>query len=116
VVRPSWGEDGSVIQQYKCYWALPAVPLWDRSPAEFETISYGLVWDWVPFLSPPTSHRATVELLRAASHLHVFGTDLQKTPLLQAWLLRRLPGNCCSNRVIGLQRLVVLPLVKGWLP
>jgi hypothetical protein len=47
-----WREDWSVIYSHNCYLALPAVSLSDSSPAELETISYCLIWDWVPFLFP----------------------------------------------------------------
>jgi hypothetical protein len=50
--HPLWREDGSVIYWYKCYWALPALSLSASSPAEFETKSFSLIWELVPFLSP----------------------------------------------------------------
>jgi hypothetical protein len=62
-----WREDGSVIYSYNCYWASPALSLSDPSRAELETISYCLMWDWVPFLSPLTALRDTVEVFRPTS-------------------------------------------------
>jgi hypothetical protein len=53
-----WREDGSVTYSYRCYWAYPALSLSGQSPTELETISYCPIWDWVPFLSPLTTHRA----------------------------------------------------------
>jgi hypothetical protein len=59
---PLWWEDEPVIYFYKCYWALPALSLSGHSPSELETISYCLIWDWVPFLSLLTTRRDTVEV------------------------------------------------------
>jgi hypothetical protein len=72
---------------YNCFWALPEQSLLGQSPAELTAIFYYLIWDspnlegqvpvfisprnrvvqlyprhWVPFLSPITTHRATVEV------------------------------------------------------
>jgi hypothetical protein len=49
--HPLWREDGSVICSYECYWGLPAQSLSGPSPAELETLSYRLIWDWVPFVT-----------------------------------------------------------------
>jgi hypothetical protein len=48
--RPFW-QEGSIIHSYKCYWALLVVSLLGLHPAIFETISYCLNWDWVPFFA-----------------------------------------------------------------
>jgi hypothetical protein len=91
VGRPLWREDGSVV--YNCCWASPAQPFSGPSPAGLMTIfwclrfetpptwrarpSYlypsGTGWPsyvprhWVPFSSPPTNRRATVEVFKPAS-------------------------------------------------
>jgi hypothetical protein len=65
--RPLWGEDGSVIYWYKCYWVLPAPSLSGPSHAELDAISYCLIWDSIPFLSPLISRRSTVEAFYPAS-------------------------------------------------
>jgi hypothetical protein len=58
---PSWREDGPVIYLYNCYWSFPALSLLNRSLAGLMTISYCLIWGYVPSLSPLTTRRATVE-------------------------------------------------------
>jgi hypothetical protein len=62
VQRPTWREGGSMIYPYICYWASPALLLLGPSPAGLMTTSYCLIWDWVPFLSPLTTRRATAEV------------------------------------------------------
>jgi hypothetical protein len=60
--HPFWRENGSVIYPYNCYWALPTQLLWGPSPAELATISYCLISDWVPFLSPLMTRRAMMKV------------------------------------------------------
>jgi hypothetical protein len=52
---------------YNCYWALPALSHSGPSHAEFVTISYCLIWDWVPLLSPIMTRRAKAEVFYPAS-------------------------------------------------
>jgi hypothetical protein len=60
--RPLWREDGSVVYSSQCYWALSALSLSGPSPTGTVTLSYCLIREWVPFLSPLTTRRATVEI------------------------------------------------------
>jgi hypothetical protein len=58
VGRPLWREDGRVIYSYN------SMSLSGPSSAELMTTSYCLIWDyWVPFFSPLTTRRGTVEVL-----------------------------------------------------
>jgi hypothetical protein len=43
--RPLWGEDGSVINSYNCFWALPEQSLWGTNPAKLTTIFHCLIRD-----------------------------------------------------------------------
>jgi hypothetical protein len=77
-VAPSLTRGRVCNLQYNCFWVLPEQSLLGRSPAELTTIFYCLIWDspnlegqvpvfisprhWVPFLSPLTTRRATVEI------------------------------------------------------
>jgi hypothetical protein len=89
--RSVWREDGSVV--YKCYWFWPAQSLSRPSPVGLMTIFYclrfqtpptrwarspylhppGTGWPrytprhWIPFPSPPTTCRATMEVFEPAS-------------------------------------------------
>jgi hypothetical protein len=91
VGRPLWREDGSVV--YDCYWASPAESFSGPSSEGLITIFYCLRFDipptwrarssylyspgrgwhsctpryWVPFSSPPTTRRVTVEVFDPAS-------------------------------------------------
>jgi hypothetical protein len=47
--RPLWREDASVIYSHVCYWALPVLSLSRPSTAGFDTISWALNWECVPF-------------------------------------------------------------------
>jgi hypothetical protein len=104
IKRPLWREDGSVV--YNCCWSSPTQSFSGPSPAGLVTTFYcikfetpptwrarpqylyppGTGWSsytprhWVPFLSPPTTRRATVELFDPA--YKPLGTDQQKTVLL----------------------------------
>jgi hypothetical protein len=87
-----WREDGSVIYSYSCFWTLPVESLSSRIPAELTTIFYCIIWDsphlegqvpysyplgtgwpsynpghWVPFSSPLTTRRVTVEVFQLTS-------------------------------------------------
>jgi hypothetical protein len=83
VEQPLWWEDGSGIYSYNSFWALPDQSLSVPSSAEPVTILYshlrlsqprgpglrtyipqeqGGPGHWVPFSSPVTTHRATVEV------------------------------------------------------
>jgi hypothetical protein len=89
VRHPPWREDGSVIYSYSCFWTLSDQWLSGPGPAELMTVFYCLIWDslnlegqvsifippppekggqvippgqWVPYLSPLTTRRATVEV------------------------------------------------------
>jgi hypothetical protein len=82
VERPLWTENGSVINSYSCFWALPEQSLPGLSPAGLRIICYCLIWHsrppcfyppgtgwpsyspghWVTFSSPLTTRRATVEV------------------------------------------------------
>jgi hypothetical protein len=55
---PSEWEDGSVIYSYKCHYSMPVLSILSPSPAVLETISYCLIWDWNPFMSPLMTRRA----------------------------------------------------------
>jgi hypothetical protein len=94
--HPLWREDGSII--YNCCWPSPAQSFSGLIPAGLITIFYclrfkipstwkvrspylyprGRPWPnyiprhWVPFSSPPTTRRATVEVFEPAS---TGGTD-----------------------------------------
>jgi hypothetical protein len=48
---PPWWEEGPATYPYNCYWPLSVLSLSGPGPAEFVTISYCLIWDWVTFLS-----------------------------------------------------------------
>jgi hypothetical protein len=89
--HPLWREDGSVV--YNCCWASPAQSFSDLGPTGLTTTFYclrfetpptwrarslsfyppGTGWPgytprhWVPFSSPPTTRRATVEVFDPAS-------------------------------------------------
>jgi hypothetical protein len=65
--RPLWREDGSIIYWYKCYWALPVPSHSGPCPTEHVTISYYLIWDWVPFLSHLNTRSVTVGVFYPAS-------------------------------------------------
>jgi hypothetical protein len=62
VGRPPSREDGSAIYAYNYYWAFPALLHLGPSPAGLVTTSYYLILDYVPFLSPLTTRRVTVEV------------------------------------------------------
>jgi hypothetical protein len=81
---PLWREDGFVIYSYNCFWALPELSLTSYFTVLFETPptwrtrplylyhpgtgwpSY-TPWHWVPFSSPLTTRRATVEVFQPTS-------------------------------------------------
>jgi hypothetical protein len=89
--HPLWWEDGSVV--YNCCWPSPAQSFSGPSPAELITTFYCLRYEspptwrvrsphlyppgtgwpsytprhWVPFSSPPTARRTTVEVFDPAS-------------------------------------------------
>jgi hypothetical protein len=93
MLHPLWQEDGSVV--YDCCWSSSAQSFSGFSPAGLMTIFYCLRFEtlptwrarspylypprtgwpcytprhWVPFSSPPTTCRATVEVLDPASTL-----------------------------------------------
>jgi hypothetical protein len=64
VGRSLWREDGSVV--YNCCWLSPAQSFLGPSPVGLETIFYCLRFG-LPFSSPPTTRRATVEVFDPAS-------------------------------------------------
>jgi hypothetical protein len=91
ILHPLWQEDGSVL--YNCCWSSPVQSFSGPSPAGPTTIVYCLTFEtletwrtrsphlfpsgtgwpsytprhWVPFSSPPTTLRATVEVFDPAS-------------------------------------------------
>jgi hypothetical protein len=102
--RSLWRENGSAI--YNCCWSSPAQSFLGPSPAGLVTIFYGLRFEtpptwrarspylyppgtgwpsytprhWVPFSSPPTTRRATVEVFEPAS---TRGTDFSSKCLIR---------------------------------
>jgi hypothetical protein len=62
-----WRENGSVIYSYNCYWTFPALPFLGPSPAGLVTMSYCLIWDWVPFVASYDSQGYEFQLLATAN-------------------------------------------------
>jgi hypothetical protein len=129
--HPLWREDGSVVYTY-C-WSSPAKSFSEPSPAGLMTTFYwlrfetppiwrarssylyppGAVWPsftprhCVPFSSPPTTRRATVEVFEPASSLYSLGSDPQKT---------RFPNNSSVvMEVCLLRRCIETAVLRLWL-
>jgi hypothetical protein len=120
-----WGEDGSVV--YNCCWSSPAQSFSGQSHAGLMTTFYSLRFEtpptwrarspylyppgtgcpnytprhWVPFSSPPTARRATVEVFDPASTreltlawtgflLYIVGSDRQRKRLSIKYPRKRL--------------------------